>query len=211
MSREQPFEEHSLRYDAWFDEHRDVYEAELAAVASLIEPGAKAVEVGVGTGRFASRLGIHLGVEPSARMARLARARGVEVSQGCAEDLPLPDAVFDLVLMVTAICFFDDVDRAFREARRVLKDSGSIVVAFMDADSALGRFYQERKAKNVFYADATFYSVPDVTARLGRAGFTGFEYRQTLFGPDASPAEPIEGFGAGGFVVIRARVQPAAA
>lgn len=106
--------------------------------------------------------------------------------------------------MVTAVCYFTDVDRAFREARRVLKDGGAIVVAFIDADSALGRLYQERKASNEFYADATFYSVPEITARLRRAGFSGFEYRQTVFGPQDAPYVPLEGYGAGGFVVIRA-------
>lgn len=205
MPAEKPFEENALRYDAWFEEHPHLYEAELAAVGGFLRPFQRAVEVGAGTGRFASRLGIPLGVEPSESMARLARSRGVDVLPGSAEALPLPDKRFDLVLMVTAVCFFTDVDKAFREARRVLKDDGTIIVAFIDADTPLGRLYQERKANNEFYADATFYSVREVTARLRQAGFTDLEYRQTVPEPQDVLYPTTEGHGNGGFVVIRAR------
>lgn len=205
MPKDQPFELHSAAFDEWFSEHPQIFKAELSAVGSFLRPGAHGVEVGVGTGRFASELGIGVGVEPSASMGQVARSRGVDVVKGTAEDLPFGDGEFDVVLMVTTICFVDDLGRAFREARRVLKESGSIVVAFIDADSPLGKGYQARKADSVFYADATSYTAREVTPRLGEAGFTGFEYRQTVFGSEDAPYPVLAGLGAGGFVVIRAR------
>ena len=50
--------------------------------------------------------------------------------------------------MVTVICFFDDVRKAFREVFRVLKPSGTLVVAFIDRASPLGKKYDERKTGN---------------------------------------------------------------
>jgi SAM-dependent methyltransferase len=49
------------------------------------------VEIGVGTGLFAVPLGILIGVEPSPRMAELARYRGIEVLENVAEELPFAD------------------------------------------------------------------------------------------------------------------------
>jgi len=50
-----------------------------------------AVSIGVGSGLFASKLGIKYGVEPAKGMADLARKRGIEVKIGSAEDLPFPE------------------------------------------------------------------------------------------------------------------------
>jgi len=198
-----PFDTYCEAYDDWFEKNRDVYEVELEAVRQLIPPtGAKGVEIGVGTGKFAVPLGVKLGVEPSESMARKARQRGLTVYAGVAEDLPFSDGAFDFVLMVTVICFFDDVARSFTEAFRVLKTGGCIIVAFLDRGSELGSRYHEKRAESRFYRDATFYSAPEVLRFLKEAGFGKAEIRQALI-----PGETIEtimdGFGAGAFVVIR--------
>jgi len=43
----------------------------------MLPEGGTGIEIGVGTGRFASQLGIKLGLEPSKSMASLARQRGM--------------------------------------------------------------------------------------------------------------------------------------
>lgn len=150
MARIATFDEHAEQYDAWFDRHREIYLAELAAVRELIPVGGKGVEIGIGTGRFAGPLGIPVGVEPSPRMAELARRHGLLVFEATAEALPFSDGEFDFVLMVTVICFLDDVELALREAHRVLRPEGALVIGFIDRESALGRQYRLKRIEACF-------------------------------------------------------------
>src|SRR5579884_2902945 len=120
------FERYASEYDAWFERNQPAYEAELRAVRAMLPPSGVGLEIGVGTGRFAATLGIRSGLDPSPAMAAIARRRGVEVTIGKAELLPFAGEEFDYALMVTTICFVDDVGSAFREAARVLKPGGSL-------------------------------------------------------------------------------------
>ena len=199
-----PFDDQAVEYDAWFEMHRDLYLAELEAVRSLIPASGNGIEIGVGTGRFAGPLGIPLGVEPSPRMAALARQRGIEVIAGVAENLPFADNNFDFVVMVTVVCFLDDVAQAFREAFRILKPKGTLVIGFIDRESELGRHYSQKKGQSQFYRDATFYSVNELEALLTKAGFSNFDYRQTLLPGETTSLTVREGHGCGGFVVMQA-------
>lgn len=202
-----PFEEHADRYEDWFERHRAVYGSELDALREMIPPGA-AVEVGVGSGRYAGPLGIRSGVEPSARMRDIARQRGIDAVDGVAEALPYADASFDAVLMMTTICFVDDIDAALGEAHRVLRAGGHLVIGFVDRDSPLGRDYETHRAEDPFYAKATFYSARELTEHLERAGFSDLAFKQTIFTPlpDVTTLQQSkDGYGEGSFVVVRAR------
>jgi ubiquinone/menaquinone biosynthesis C-methylase UbiE len=95
------------------------------------------------------------GIEPSAAMRELARERGLDAVGGVAEQPPYPDDSFDTLLMVTTICFVDDIPLSLREARRVLRPGGHIVIGFVDRESPLGRDYLAHQAENVFYREAT--------------------------------------------------------
>jgi len=86
---------------------------------------------------------------------------GIEI--GVAEAIPFGDSTFDFALMVTTICFVDDLEASFKEAHRILKHNGCLTVGFIDRDSAIGRLDQQHKEDNVFYRVATFYSVPELT------------------------------------------------
>jgi SAM-dependent methyltransferase len=205
MPQVAPFEKYIVEYDAWFERHPDLYLAELAALRSVLPSRGRRVEIGVGTGRFAAPLGIPLGVEPSPRMAELARQRGIKVVEGLAEALPFQDGRFDIVVMVTVICFLDDVAQAFREAFRVLKDQGTLIIGFINGESELGERYSRRKAQDRFYGDATFYSAKEVEALLTDAGFSAFTYRQTLLPGNGKDLSVREGCDRGGFVVVRAQ------
>ena len=203
-----PFAQNAARYEAWFKRHPAAYESELAAVRELWPAGADALEIGVGAGHFAAPLGIRTGVEPSSAMRQRATERGIAAVDGVAERLPFPDGRFDSALIVTTICFVADPVQSLREAFRVLRPGGCLVVGFVDRASPLGREYERNKANSVFYKTVRFFSTEEVTALLAAAGFTHLEYRQTLFThPDQmqtpDPARP--GFGAGAFVAIRGR------
>lgn len=200
------FDKNVDQYEQWFIDHPLAYVSELHAVRELLPAEADGIEIGVGTGRFAAPLGIRKGIEPSRAMAELAKKKGIDVIPGVAEKLPFRDREFDFVLMVTTVCFLDDMGLAFHEVFRVLKPAGSFVIGFVDRDSPLGKEYLERKDKSVFYKDATFYSVEEILAHLKEAGFGRFEFRQTLFRPlgGLEAVEPVKkGHGQGSFVAVR--------
>lgn len=203
-----PYRSDAKQYDKWFEVNRFVYDAELRAVRSLLVPGGhRAIEVGVGTGRFAAPLGITIAIDPSLEMGRIARERGVAVAGGIAEDLPFRDSVAGCILMVTTICFITNVLKAFQECFRVLEKGGVIVIGMLDRASPVGRTYSEDKQRSPFYRRARFYSVGEVLDMLGRAGFRGFDFRQTLFGQvsNIGPSEAVRtGHGEGLFAVVRA-------
>jgi len=207
MANTGPFEKHSSRYEHWFDENKYVYESELQAVKEQLPESNNGIEIGIGSGRFAAPLGIRLGIEPSARMREIARQRKIEALDGIAEKLPFDDARFDFALMVTTICFVDDLDEAFSEAKRVLKPGGPLIIGFIDKKSPVGKIYQQHKNESLFYRPATFYSVDEVLSHLQKAGFNHFNFTQTIFHhlADVKTIEPVKkGYGEGSFVVIRA-------
>jgi len=64
-----------------FDEFSErTYLSELKALKKVILEKKKGLEIGVGTGRFASPLGIEYGIDPSEKMLEIAKKRGVKVS-----------------------------------------------------------------------------------------------------------------------------------
>jgi len=204
------FDKNVDRYEQWFVDNPLAYVSELRALRELLPTSGNGIEIGVGTGRFAAPLGIKTGLEPSRSIAEIARKRGVEIVPGVAEHLPFMDGEFDCALMVTTVCFLDDMDMAFQEVRRVLKAGGSFVIGFVDRESPLGKEYQDRKDKSAFYKDATFYTVEEIVSRLRRYGFGGLAFRQTLFRPlqEMAEVEPVkEGHGEGSFVVVRGEKQ----
>lgn len=210
MSGVNAFDKNVDRYEQWFVDHPLAYVSELRALRELLPASGSAIEIGVGTGRFAAPLEIKKGIEPSRSMAEVARKRGVEVIHGVAEHLPFAAGEFDLALMVTTVCFLDDMNMAFQEARRVLKPGGSFVIGFVDRDSPLGKEYQDRKDKSAFYQDATFYSMDIIVSHLKKNGFGNLAFRQTLFRPlvELSEVEPVkEGHGEGSFAVVRGEKQ----
>lgn len=165
MAKIEPCEHDSDRYDAWFDNNPDMYAVELEALRRAIPPPpARGLEVGVGSGKFAGPLGITTGVEPSEKM-------GIRVFRDVAENLPFTDCEFDFVLMVTTICFLDDIRKAFQEAYRVLKLAGCIVIGFIDRTSSLGKQYNAHRKNSVFYKDAVFFSPHEVGTYLKDAHF----------------------------------------
>ena len=207
MPRTKPFDEHIDEYEQWFVRNRFVFLSELAALKNAVPASGCGMEIGVGSGRFAAPLGIRDGVDPSPAMRAKASERRVHACAGVAEDLPYADERFDYALMVTTLCFVDDVPRAFREARRVLKQYGTFIVGFVDKASPLGQATLQRKDESVFYREAVFFSTEEVHDLLGQAGFAVAATQQTVFGTPGSiraVQPPRDGHGRGGFVVVRA-------
>lgn len=193
------------KYEEWFKENNFILDSEISAIKKLLPAFEKGIEIGVGTGIFASLLGIKDGVEPSVKMREKAAAKGINVINAKAEKLPVADNTYQLALMVTVDCFLDDVLRAFREVRRILADDGYFIVAFIDRETALGQIYNQRKASDEFYKHANFHSSGDIINYLEEAGFDIVDKRQTIYSFQNKIQEVKNGNGEGVFAVVKAQ------
>ncbi|MBU1853696.1 MAG: class I SAM-dependent methyltransferase [Candidatus Omnitrophica bacterium] len=202
------FDKHYKRYDTWYDKYKFAYLSELEAIRRVLPKEAKGLEIGVGTGRFAIPLGITMGIDPSKNMIDIAEERGVNVRWGFGEYLPFFENTFDYVTIIITICFVKDPLKVLMESHRVLKHNGKLIVGIIDKDSFLGKYYQRKKS--IFYKQANFFGVKELTELFKTAGFNRFTYCQTVFHlPDKikSIEKPKKDFGKGGFVVISARAK----
>ena len=208
MPRIEPFERYPFKYEQWFIKNKYAYKSELLALKKQLPKSKNGVENGVGSGRFAAPLGIKHGVEPSSKMRMLSKKKKIDLIGSIAENLPFKSSIFDFVLMVTTICFVDDVEVSFKEVFRILKPEGIFIIGFIDRNSEIGKFYEQHKKLSVFYNIADFYSVDKVVSFLKKAKFKHFNFSQTIFHP-LSAINKIEkvknGYGKGSFVVIKAK------
>ena len=205
MAKVRVFNENAEVYEAWFKENMDLFQAELAAIKQILPSSGKSVEIGSGSGLFAESLGITVGIEPSENLRKLAAARGINVVEGFAENLPVSDEAYDLALMITVDCFLVDILQAYKEAWRILSKEGFFLVAFIDRETPLGKIYQQKKHSSLFYKQAQFHSAQEIKHYLALAGFEIVAERQTIFSLENKPQEVKFGTGEGLFGVFKAK------
>jgi SAM-dependent methyltransferase len=130
-----------------------------------LAPGATVLDLGCGEGRhsieLARRFGVVVhGVDPDPWSLDQAR-RELDVNAvspglgdlvrfgaGSAEHIPLDDASVDLVWCRDVLCLVDDLDLAYAECRRVLRDRGHVIVYQMFATDRL----EPREAAELYAA-----------------------------------------------------------
>ena len=163
------------RYDLWFQsrEGQAIFEIEKHCLRALIRTVTGLwLEVGLGSGRFATSLGISEGVDPSPGMLAIAARRNIHAVRGIGEDLPYQDATFDGVLMVTTLCFLIDPKRTLMECGRVLQRTGILVVGIVPAGSSWGRLYRAKGHEgHPLYSKAKFHTCEQVVRICADAGF----------------------------------------
>ena len=97
-------------------------------------PGMTVVDIGAGTGAFAAAFSDWFGlailaVEPSAAMrAQIPRRPGIEVLDGHASALPLPDHSADGAWLSLMIHHIPDLEAAAGEIRRVLRPDAPVLI-----------------------------------------------------------------------------------
>lgn len=201
------FNKNFEEYDRWFSENEEFYKSELNVLKELIPSGENAIEIGVGTGRFASKLGIEIGVEPSKGMAKIGKERGINIYEAVAENLPFKDNSFDTVLMMMTICFVKNAKKSLNEAYRVLKKDGSLIVGFIDRESAIGKIYQAEKSNSEFYKEAIIYTTDEIVELLKNSSFDNFQIKQSLFtiNDKIETKEIKDGYDSGSFIAVKSQ------
>jgi SAM-dependent methyltransferase len=154
--------------------------------------GRDVVDVGCGDGfhlpRFAATAASVIGVEPHEPLIARARARTaglstVEVRSGSAQRLPLPDGSADLVHARTAYFFGPGCQPGLREADRVLRPGGVLVI--VDLDATVPPYGDWLRAELPVYDPAA------VDAFFDRAGFDCHRVRTRWRFPDRASLEAV--------------------
>ncbi len=208
MPKTKAFEKNLQEYEDWFVLNKFVYQSELKAVEKAIPKNKNGFEIGIGSGLFARPFGIKEGIEPSSKMREKAKERNLKIFDAVAENLPYRNKSKDFALMVTTICFVDDIYKSFEEANRVLKTNGYLIIGFVDKNSPIGKIYLKHKNESSFYRDAIFFETEKVYKILQKTGFEIESTYQTVFGKlnEIKEIQKVQnGFGKGSFVVIKAK------
>ncbi|MFC4449540.1 class I SAM-dependent methyltransferase [Halorussus aquaticus] len=140
------------------------------------------LDVGGGTGRGASALGVseRIVADAAEGMTKQARKNGFEAVRADAATLPFVAESVDAVLVVDALHHFGDHERAVAEAARVLRPGGVLVIREIDPTSLVGRVVEV--GEHLYGFDSTFFAPEDLGRTVADAGLdarfrtSGFEY-----------------------------------
>jgi len=150
------FDKEANTYDSWYETKKGwlIDEVETSLAMELLQPqkGMKILDVGCGTGNYSIKLA-ELGCEVTAidvsqNMLTIAKEKArrknlnIIFEMGSVERLDFKDNSFDAVASITAIEFFDDVQKGFNEMFRVAKKDAPIVVGTINKESAWGELYE---------------------------------------------------------------------
>ncbi|MGW2631501.1 class I SAM-dependent methyltransferase [Streptomyces chattanoogensis] len=139
-----------------YDHARPGYPAALVTRIVAETPGPDVLDVGCGTGiaarQFQAAGCTVLGIEPDARMADFARARGLQVEVGTFEAWQPADRTFDAVIAAQSWHWVDPVAGAAKAAR-VLRPEGRLAI--------FGHVYEPPAEVAEPFAAAYQRSVPD--------------------------------------------------
>jgi len=117
-----------------------------------IPSGIRLLDVGCGAGQLtlpAARKGIHVtGLDLAANLVQQARTKAadegltIQVDEGDAEDLPYPDASFDVVMSLIGSMFAPRPELVASEMSRVCRPGGNIIMGNWTPEGHIGQMFK---------------------------------------------------------------------
>ena len=183
-------------YDSWYKtpKGRLVDKIEKEAMYEFLkpQPGMEILDIGCGTGNLSlelARLGARVtGVDISELMLAIARQKAlrekldVKFYKADVHDLPFDDETFDAVVSLSALEFVSDLSEALKEAYRVLKHGGRLVIGIIGGNSVWSRYY-EAKAKKDPKSVFRFAHFPTLDELVSAMPGEGVQGKAVLFVP----------------------------
>jgi SAM-dependent methyltransferase len=140
-------------------------------------PGTALVDIGAGTGQFAAAFSDWfdlsvLAVEPSAAMRdRIPRKPGIQVLEGDASSLPLPDESADAAWLSLVLHHIPDLEAAAHEIRRVLRPDAPVLIRGGISGTEYDGIENVRWFPETVRMVDTFPSLTEACAAFAAAGF----------------------------------------
>jgi ubiquinone/menaquinone biosynthesis C-methylase UbiE len=175
--------EMSRRVEAVYSTADVVEQRRAVRQALVLRGGERVLDIGVGPGFLAAEIAVEVGaggrvcgIDPSESMLAIARTRAgpaggaaIELKPGDANNIPYPDATFDVATATQVLEYVQNVPGALLEIRRVLRPGGRILVLDTDWDSVVWHTSDRARMRRVLTAFEEHLSDPHLPRTLQRS------------------------------------------
>ena len=151
---------------------------QLELIRPFVKRDGTTLEVGCGSGRFSSALGLYAGIEPSWSLGRIAYQRGLQLIRGDGEYLPIRSLCISQAFLITVLGFVASPVKILSEIRRCLYPSGSLIVVDIDISNETKKANQ-KDTPSTFLSHAHLYSCSQIHSLLEQSGFLVSDVRQS--------------------------------
>jgi demethylmenaquinone methyltransferase/2-methoxy-6-polyprenyl-1,4-benzoquinol methylase len=165
-----------------YDETRSASPSVLKPLRLALEgsPGSRLADVGGGTGNYALALKQEgwepIVVDRCAEMLARAAAKGLEVFEADAQQLPFEDESFDAVTMISMLHLVEDRRAALAEARRILRIEGRLVLKGFTGEDAASLWILDYFPSSRVWMEETHPPRAAILEELPGAGLLDFEF-----------------------------------